>query len=86
MYPEIVPSVCAYNVQRCYVDTAAARVLDGYMFADTTGMTVQECVSACRGRGCEFLSSFLSKSHPRVMNESMLEILADIGTRFSSRR
>jgi hypothetical protein len=61
-YPEIVPSVSTYSVQGCYIDPVAARVLNGYMFADETGMTVQEYLVAYQGRGWELFS--LPPSHP----------------------
>jgi len=57
-----VQSVGAYTVQGCYVDLVAARVLNGYMFADGTGMTVQECVGTCQGKGCKlFLFRYAGK-------------------------
>lgn len=52
VYPQIVTSTGAYKVQGCYIDAVAARVLDGYSFTDGTGMTVQECVGVCQGKGC----------------------------------
>lgn len=55
-------SVGAYTVQGCYVDLVAARVLNGYMFADGTVTTVQECVGTCQGKGCKlFLFRYAGK-------------------------
>ena len=76
VYPEIVPSVGAYSVQGCYVDAVATRVLNGYMFTDGAGMTVQECVGACQGRGCELFSLALplSRFSNCAMNARQLEL------------
>ena len=72
MQPEIVPSIGAYNVQGCYTDAPATRVLGGYQFQDNTGMTMQECVGACQGKGCEL--SFVVPSQTLILGSPFLSL------------
>lgn len=43
-----------YISQGCYSEPAAGRALSGYLFTNTTGMTVEMCVGACNTRSFQY--------------------------------
>lgn len=43
-----------YISQGCYSEPAAGRALSGYVFTNTTDMTVEMCVGACNARSFQY--------------------------------
>ncbi|KAL0631885.1 hypothetical protein Q9L58_009237 [Maublancomyces gigas] len=52
--PVIVPAVGTYISQGCYSEATTGRALSAYSFTNTTAMTVELCVGACKTRSYQY--------------------------------
>jgi len=49
--PRVVQSVGSLTLRGCFIDSSNARVLSGYAYSSSTGMSVETCAGTCMGKG-----------------------------------